>query len=344
MKNKNSNIVTGFKFAEIADVVFSGVFLKSQISSLKLQDNIQENINDDEYVIVKKSEFKLNENDIIFCKTEYLKELFFILKKECNFNNIKLISHQSDLTIDKKLYNFKPKCISKWYSINIDYEKPDLIPIPLGVSNFHSKNLSQESFNRIEKKQYFQKTKKLMYVNFNPNTNFSHRKNLYDLFKHNQWATKDIKPLKNEDYQKNITKHKFTLAPWGNGIDTHRFWEILYSGSIPITKNHHIYSSFKTVPKILVNKYSDISGKFLELNFEYLKKNKDNFNLKELNFDYWENLICDDSDNIENEQSIILSNSFHTYFRFKADFQHNIKSKLKFFNRIRRFIYRKFNI
>ena len=123
MKNKNSNIVTGFKFAEIADVVFSGVFLKSQINSLKLHDNIQENINDGEYVIVKKSEFKLSENDTIFCKTEYLKELFFILNKKCNFENIKLISHQSDLTIDKKLYNLKPKCISKWYSINIDYEK-----------------------------------------------------------------------------------------------------------------------------------------------------------------------------------------------------------------------------
>ena len=78
--------------------------------------------------------------------------------------------------------------------------------IPLGVSNFHSKNLSQESFSHIEKKQYFLKTKKLMYVNFNPNTNFSHRKNLYSLFEHNQWATNDVKPLKNEDYQKNLTR------------------------------------------------------------------------------------------------------------------------------------------
>ena len=65
-----------------------------------------------------------------------------------------------------------------------------------------------------------------------------------------------------------------------------------------------------------------------------LNKNK----IKEKNSD------SEDSDNIENEQSIILSNSFHTFFRFKADFQYNIKSKLKFLNRIRRFIYRKFNI
>ena len=41
MINKKSNIVTGFKFAEIADVVFSGVFLKSQINNLRLQENIR---------------------------------------------------------------------------------------------------------------------------------------------------------------------------------------------------------------------------------------------------------------------------------------------------------------
>ena len=54
MINKKSNIVTGFKFAEIADVVFSGVFLKSQINNLRLQENIQEHIGYDEYVFVKK--------------------------------------------------------------------------------------------------------------------------------------------------------------------------------------------------------------------------------------------------------------------------------------------------
>ena len=65
MINKKSNIVTGFKFAEIADVVFSGVFLKSQINNLRLQENMQEHIGYDDYVCEKK-EFKLKENDIIF--------------------------------------------------------------------------------------------------------------------------------------------------------------------------------------------------------------------------------------------------------------------------------------
>ena len=81
----NIEIITGFKFAEIADVVFSGVFIKSQIKDLDLSNNIDVHKGDDEYIFIRKKEFKLSENDIIFCKTEYVKELFYILKKQCNF-------------------------------------------------------------------------------------------------------------------------------------------------------------------------------------------------------------------------------------------------------------------
>ena len=141
MEKNNLNFITGFKFAEISDVIFSGVFIKSQIDSLNLQENIEEHIGDDEYIFVKKKKFNLQENDIIFCKTEYIKELFRVLRNQNNFKNIKLITHQSDLRITKKLFNMKPKCISKWYSINVDYSNPDLIPIPIGLANFHTKNL-----------------------------------------------------------------------------------------------------------------------------------------------------------------------------------------------------------
>ena len=53
MNNRDINVVTGFKFAEIADVVFSGIFLKSQINSLNIAKNIEENSNNNDYVIVK---------------------------------------------------------------------------------------------------------------------------------------------------------------------------------------------------------------------------------------------------------------------------------------------------
>jgi hypothetical protein len=37
-----------------------------------------------------------------------------------------------------------------------------------------------------------------------------------------------------KDYAALVKQHKFVLCPRGNGIDTHRFWETLYRGAIPI--------------------------------------------------------------------------------------------------------------
>ena len=83
--NNEIEIISGFKFAEIADVVFSGVFIKSQLGTLNLKDDITENISDDEYISVKKKLFELKENQIIFCKTKYIKEIFKSRLKQCFF-------------------------------------------------------------------------------------------------------------------------------------------------------------------------------------------------------------------------------------------------------------------
>jgi len=38
------------------------------------------------------------------------------------------------------------------------------------------------------------------------------------------------------NYQRIISTHRFTLCPRGNGMDTHRFWEVAYSGGVPVVK------------------------------------------------------------------------------------------------------------
>ena len=43
----------------------------------------------------------LNENDLIFCNSSRIELLFYYLSNVENLKNIKLITHQTDLTIDK---------------------------------------------------------------------------------------------------------------------------------------------------------------------------------------------------------------------------------------------------
>ena len=72
MRNNNFEIISGFKFAEIADVIFSGVFLKSQVKELNLNENVDNQIGDSEYIFVRNKQFELKENQIIFCIVIFL--------------------------------------------------------------------------------------------------------------------------------------------------------------------------------------------------------------------------------------------------------------------------------
>ena len=53
-------------------------------------------------ITYKLNKFTLKENDLIFCHTEFVDELFMLLNKVKELNNIKLITHQSDKALTMK--------------------------------------------------------------------------------------------------------------------------------------------------------------------------------------------------------------------------------------------------
>ena len=56
-----------------------------------------------------------------------------------------------------------------------------------------------------------------------------------------------------------MSRHKFVLAPRGNGVDTHRLWEALYRGCIPILKRDEWSESIArlSLPVILIDDWND---------------------------------------------------------------------------------------
>ena len=94
--------------------------------------------------------------------------------------------------------------------------------------------------------------------------------------------------LNNEDYKKDLGQYKFTLCPWGNGY-THRIYESLYSGCIPIIKKHKTYENLEGLPILFVNSYDEIN---LDLLNEFSNNlNLDEINLEKLNINWWINKI-----------------------------------------------------
>ena len=128
--------------------------------------------------------------------------------------------------------------IKKIYSQNIDYSLPNtkLNLLPIGIANSMWKHGNLLELYDTIKKTYRNKKKKNIYVNINPST-YSYRKVLLDKIKTlNNFNLSSGKPY--NKYLLELASHRFCLCIRGNGIDTHRFWESLYLGVIPVIINN----------------------------------------------------------------------------------------------------------
>ena len=272
---KSDDVISCINFLKNSDVVFAGTLSENDFNDFHFENP---------KIISKKNGlvtfvnlvFDLNENDSIYCQLEFL-EVLFRLINNLNFKNIKIISTQSDRRITKDLFNQKPKCVSKWYSINVDYKNECLVSIPLGIASYrNTKSVIYDDFVNLEQQK---KIKNSYYTNFNINTNYFHRiqaqKSISTHLEQNVLDNIDY-----ISYLRNLSSSTYSISPWGNGYDTHRFWESLYCGTIPITiKNIH-YDSFDDLPIILLNNYDEI--KDIDNSYNFHDKN-----LKKLNIKWW---------------------------------------------------------
>lgn len=283
-------VLSCINFMKNSDVIFSGTlseedFLKCNFKEPKIihkENNLITFIN---------LEIEIEENDIVYCQLDYLEVLFRLIKK-LNFSNIKIISTQADRKINKRLFDKKPSCISKWYSINVDYKHPQLISIPLGIASY--RNTKSVIFSDFSNPEINNDTNQSFYTNFNINTNYFHRikaqKSIINLLSQNVMDNIDY-----SSYLANLRSSVYCIAPWGNGYDTHRFWESLYSGTIPITMVCAHYESFSDLPVILVNSYDEI--KTIQKEYDFFEKN-----IEKLNINWWiseiKNHMIEDSSSV----------------------------------------------
>ncbi len=81
-----------------------------------------------------------------------------------------------------------------------------------------------------------------------------------------------------------VVHHKFVLAPFGHGLDTHRISEILFMGGIPVMRRSTISSCYDdsdnaiggltrgSLPVVIVDKWEDVTKERLDQEWERIKK------------------------------------------------------------------------
>jgi hypothetical protein len=329
-----SKFITGTNFSNLSDIIYSEAIDSdgfSKIDSNNIQTCIKFNKNIFIYTI---KNFSLKENQIIFCKTDYLLDLFTKLKN-VNLKNIKLITHQAATpSIDKKLFKLKPKCISEWYSINVEYVNESLIPIPLGLGNFFSNTGIQPAHLKSIKDIEILERDKKIYCNFDTSTNILRNEYINFAEKNKKIFEVNLQRIDREIFLNNILKFKFVLSPPGVGMDTHRFWEALYSGCIPIAKRNYIYDKFFMNNYLSFENISELNN-INKLDFEFNEEIID-----KLHMNYWEKMIRKNI--IESSKSTFIETNEiefaknrnklrKSYIRYKIIHSH-FKIKIKLFD------------
>jgi len=133
-----------------------------------------------------------------------------------------------------------------------------------------------------------------IYVNFTSTNNTSIRKLVLKILSDVKGAVyegTDFSEKGRIRYLSGLRSNSYVACPEGNGIDTHRLWETLYMGGVPIVrKSAYLSSLLEGLPVLVVDDWRQIAdADFLETRWYDLKNAS--HNLDKLKMSYWLNLL-----------------------------------------------------
>jgi len=265
-------MITGEKFKDIADFIYT--------PEIKYQDDFNDFGNTLNCSLLK-------DGDIIYTHTMFVKQLFEVIKDVDR--ELIIISHNCDTGVDSSF--IVPENVFRWYSQNVGVVNPKIESLPIGLENnrwFPDRQKKEKIIAKVNESRNY---RNLVYMNHNIGTNPAVRDRLYELYESELWVTseKGLNGSNFDGYIDNIYNHKFMICPQGNGLDTHRTWECLYLGTIPIEKYNLNNRFYTDLPICFVDNWEDLTSEFLESEFIRIKSG--NWNMNKITFEYWKNKI-----------------------------------------------------
>jgi hypothetical protein len=198
-----------------------------------------------------------------------------------------------DLELSESLFNQISKnlvLLRAWFVTNLTASDSRLISVPLGLNDY----CGYSQFHKIagdlthfDVKSTPSRTTAVLCC-INPNTHQKSRLPLLQIAK----SVPSIRiasvntTLEGFKWYINALKgSEFVLCPRGNGIDTHRFWEALYLGCIPICHKADLLDCHKSLPHLALDDWSQLRD--IDYEFEATKIRTEIYDLRKLCIDYW---------------------------------------------------------
>ncbi len=235
----------------------------------------------------------IRHGSIVFCESELLPEL-----KSKILNKVTvpytLILGNSDFNHGKDLENLITQTsVTTVWAQNMTCEVNRVKPIPIGIENAWRSNhgkISRFKDSGDEKRIW------RIFAAFNIGTNLNARSIAANVAVRAS-NTDRLAQLSPAQHSESLRKYAFVLSPEGNGLDTHRTWEAMYLGCVPIVSSSYMSEAFAELglPLWVVNSYDEIleyDEKTLQTKyFEIL-----NGSLRDrLYFKYWRDQILEAS-------------------------------------------------
>jgi len=227
------------------------------------------------------------ENDLVFLNLDYFEQFInFILVNKPKYKFI-LVTQNSDRNFTKEMFVLIEKYVNKIYAINATFADDKLVKVPLGFND-----TAMEYLKNIESKEV--KTK-LIYSNYKI-CHHSDRKECFDYFQEKDWVDfylpgmHNVNQLPFAEFYNILNEYKYCIAPRGAGIDSHRIYESIYLGVIPIVTKNELYELYEKLPVLIIDNWNEITKEFLENNYEKLKINLNNWVISNKNWyktKYW---------------------------------------------------------
>lgn len=211
------------------------------------------------------------------------------------------ISGHGAVPLTSTMYESYKTLYKVWFSTNAIHEHPSIYQIPLGLPNYCNDSALHLIYgNQDILLEVLQETPKpaeekgLVFMNFVINTNSAVRQRVWDMFKDKPWVltAPNVVTLEGRKaFLREIRNHKFVLCPRGYGVDTHRLWETLYLGSIPIVVRDPAMRDFVDLPIAWIDDWTEVTPEWLESEYARITASAPPFPHEKLRMSYWENKI-----------------------------------------------------
>lgn len=214
---------------------------------------------------------KIELQKVIFIPGRFTDLASKILKsKQLYFD--KIIVGDDDITQSKDSLKSLAELCKYVYSVNLISESEYIRPLPLGIESPSYRSGGRlKNFERLP--SITKENRPLSFlVAWNNQTNIEKRTFAAKSFEETNDTYIFRSRVPAQLVHKMTRRTLFVPCPAGNGLDTHRIWESLYLGSIPVILEQDLFCGVTNWPILVVKKWSDITRlSRLELEELYLR-------------------------------------------------------------------------